>query len=406
MTDRYPDLEWCDDRLFQVPRTTFAPGLRSSIGLIHIRDRVLRPTAVFDTYWRFAAARLAIYFARMRQSPPPWTRDEVLRRHRFTNVFRASDRVSQFLISTVQRAPGISEDPSDLVFRTLLFKVFNREETWLHLESHVGPVTWQSYDFDRYRSVLDKAALRGPIYSAAYMMPPPRLGEDRKHANHLRLLEKMMRDGLAYQVQSARSLRSIYQTLVSQPGLGPFLAFQYAIDLNYLDLVSFDENDFVVAGPGAKDGIRKCFGRDAAGFEDEIIRYMTDTQEEHFARLQLDFPGLFGRRLHLIDAQNLFCEVDKYARVRHPEITGISGRSRIKQKYRPGGPLSVPVFPKRWGIRSAEPSDPVPEMRMSDGRVPDGCPVKVHDDATSLVVSEFAPHGIAGEDRSLPLGAW
>jgi hypothetical protein len=181
-------------------------------------------------------------------------------------------------------------------------------------------------------------------------MPPPRLGENRKHANHLRLLERMMRGGLAREVRSAPSLRSIYETLMSFPGLGPFLAFQYAIDLNYSDFVPFDENDFVVAGPGAKDGIRKCFGKDASGIETEVIRYMTDTQNEHFDRLGLEFHGLFGRPLHLIDAQNLFCEVDKYARVRHPEIAGISGRSKIKQKYEPGPPLAVPVFPSRWGL--------------------------------------------------------
>lgn len=162
-----------------------------------------------------------------------------------------------------------------------------------------------------------------------------------------------MRDGLAKQVMLASSLQSIYETLVSYPGIGPFLAFQYAIDLNYSDLVPFSENDFVVAGPGAKDGIRKCFGREAAGIEDDVIRYMADSQDEHFARLGLEFPGLFGRPLHLIDVQNLFCEVDKYARVRHPEIAGISGRSRIKQKYRPGGPLRPPKFPLRWGLGSA-----------------------------------------------------
>ena len=317
---------------------------------VQIGDRVLRPTPVFDTYWRFAAERQAMYLARLRRAPLPWTADEVLRTHRFTNVFRASDRVSQYLIGVVQRGAGVSVEPSDVVFRTLLFKVFNRQDTWEHLESRVGPVTWRTFDYDQYREALDEAAERGPIYSAAYVMPPPRLGEDRKHANHLQLLARMMRDGLAGRVQAAGSLGEVYETLVSYPGLGPFLAFQYTIDLNYSDVLRFDENDFVVAGPGAKDGVRKCFGKEATGIEQDVIRYMVDSQAEHFSRLGLSFPGLFGRTLHLIDAQNLFCEVDKYARVRHPEVAGISGRSRIKQKYRPGPPLMPPEFPKRWGL--------------------------------------------------------
>lgn len=371
---------------------------------VRIGDRVLRPTAVFNTYWRFAAARQAIYLARVRRSPAPWTKDEVLRAHRFTNVFRASDRVSQFLISRVQGGTGSPGDPTDVVFRTLLFKVFNREDTWCHLESQVGPVSWRTFDYDRYRDALDQAALKGPIYSAAYVMPPPAMGEVRKHANHLRLLERMMRDGLAGQVRSAPSLRSVYETLLTYPGLGPFLAFQYAIDLNYSDLVPFDENDFVVAGPGAKDGIRKCFGPTADGIETDIIRYMTEYQDDHFARLGLEFPGLFGRPLHLIDAQNLFCEVDKYARVRHPDVQGISGRSRIKQKYKPSGPLPAPLFPGRWGLDTTAPS--TPHVAAAERGVLQRSLVEVHDCAAPAVVAEVTPHGEAGKDRSLPFGAW
>jgi len=349
MTDQRSGSRSVDSPQFGSSATTTAsPDV--PLAPVKVAGRKLRRTAVFDTYWRFAAARQAVYIARLRGAAAPWTTDEVIQRHRFTNVFRASDRVSQYLIAKVQRGPGASQDPSDVVFRTLLFKIFNREDTWEHLETRVGPVAWRTYNFDRYRAALDEAAAQGPIYSAAYVMPPPRLGEERKHANHLRLLEQMMRGGLTGQVGSAPSLRSIYETLVSFPGLGPFLAFQYAIDLNYSDIGRFDENDFVVAGPGARDGIRKCFGKDAAGIETEIIRYMTETQDEHFSRLGLEFPGLFGRALHLIDAQNLFCEVDKYARVRHPEVAGISGRSRIKQKYKLGEPLAEPVFPGHWGL--------------------------------------------------------
>ena len=317
---------------------------------VKIGDRVLQPTRVFDTYWRFAAERQAVYLARLRRDPMPWTDDDVLQAHRFTNVFRASDRISQFLIGVVQRGVGAPVEPSDVVFRTLLFKVFNRQDTWEHLDSRVGQVTWHTFDHDRYRAVLDEAAKRGPIYSAAYVMPSPRLGEDRKHANHLRLLARMMRERLTERVLRAKSLGEIYKTLVAYPGIGPFLAFQYTIDLNYLDALEFEENDFVIAGPGAKDGVRKCFGKVATGIEEDVIRYMVDSQEEHFSRLGLSFPGLFGRALHLIDAQNLFCEVDKYSRVRHPEVAGISGRSRIKQKYRPGPPPAAPMFPKRWGL--------------------------------------------------------
>jgi hypothetical protein len=194
-------------------------------------------------------------------------------------------------------------------------------------------------------------AAGGPIYSSAYVIPPPRLGAGRKHLNHLRLLELMMDDGLPGKLRRADGLHEVYETLAGYPSIGRFLAFQFAIDLNYTPLTTFNENDFVVAGPGAVDGVRKCFGAAAAGHEEDVIRFVVASQEEHFARLGLSFAGLFGRRLHLIDAQNLFCEVDKYARVVHPEAKGRSGRSRIKQRFRPlSGPISA-VFPPKWGLR-------------------------------------------------------
>lgn len=111
--------------------------------------------------------------------------------------------------------------------------------------------------------------------------------------------------------------------------------------------------EYIVAGPGARDGIRKCFGPASAGYERELIGYMAASQDEHFARLGLTFNGLFGRPLQLIDCQNLFCEVDKYARIMHPDIAGYSGRTRIKQKY---SATAAPVpawFPPKWGLHTA-----------------------------------------------------
>ena len=90
---------------------------------VRIKGRALAPTAVFDTYWRFAAERQTVYLARLRHSALPWTKDEVIAAHRFTNVFRAADRVSQYLITEVH-ATDASAAPTDLVFRTLLFKIF------------------------------------------------------------------------------------------------------------------------------------------------------------------------------------------------------------------------------------------------------------------------------------------
>ena len=129
-----------------------------------------------------------------------------------------------------------------------------------------------------------------------------------------------------------------------------FLAFQFAIDLNYSELVDFSEMDFVVAGPGARDGIRKCFGARVGHSDADVIRAVTAMAEQEFARLGLRFNTLWGRPLQLIDCQNLFCEVDKYSRVAHPEATGGSGRTRIKQRFTPASSSLPQWYPPKWGL--------------------------------------------------------
>lgn len=57
--------------------------------------------------------------------------------------------------------------------------------------------------------------------------------------------------------------------------------------------------------------------------------------------------------MHRIDVQNLFCEVSKYTRVSHPHLGGLAGRTRIKQKFRPSGPLEQPFYPPKWGVDEA-----------------------------------------------------
>lgn len=59
------------------------------------------PSEVFDTYWRFAVKRQEIFFQRLEGEAPPWTTDPVLTKYKFTNAYRASDRVSQYLIRYV-----------------------------------------------------------------------------------------------------------------------------------------------------------------------------------------------------------------------------------------------------------------------------------------------------------------
>lgn len=281
----------------------------------------------------------------------PWTNDAVLLRYKFTNAYRATDRVSQYLIRILYSDASASE--STLLLRTLLFKIFNKISTWEEIVSRMGLPRAETFSYAMCESILDEMRRAGrPIYSGAYIMPSGGRHSIRKHKMHLQLIERIINDDLASKLSRTRSLSEAYELLSAYPTFGPFLAFQYVIDLNYSTLMNHKEEDYVIAGPGALDGLSKCFDSLGDYGSADTIRWLFDVQEAEFARYEFDFHGLWGRRLQPIDIQNLFCEVSKYTRVTHPDVSGRSGRKRIKQKFRPTGPLEVPFFPPKWNINA------------------------------------------------------
>jgi hypothetical protein len=349
-----------------------------------VAGQILHPTRAFRSYWSLAAERQRIFFRRLRGERPPWTDDPVLATNRFTNAYRASDRVSQYLINEV--IYGASTDERSTVLRVLLFKIFNRVDTWRHLEDAVGRITVDTFNAGYFSKLLDARRAAGErLYSAAYIMPSPKLGETRKHWNHLRLVDELLVNGTVDRLLEASSLRELYEVLLRVHSFGPFLAFQFAIDLNYSELFKFSEMDFVVAGPGAHDGIAKCFTNAHEVSAEDVIRAVVDSADEQFDAAGIEFESLWGRPLQLIDCQNLFCEVSKYARVAHPELTGRSGRTQIKQRYTPTlSPLLV-GYPPKWGLPRGVSSS---RERLEC----DTSAVQVTDDPSAVGAAHLSPH--------------
>lgn len=331
-------------------RSSETPGTPRSAVYTFTRLAPAIPSEVYSTYWRFAAERQEIFFRRLRGDAWPWTKDAILQRYKFTNAYRASDRTSQFLINDVIYRGDQSTD--EVFFRIMLFKLFNRIATWKLLERGLGEISWSSYRFELYDSILTRIITDGGhIYSAAYIMPAGQFfGQARKHRNHLKLLERIMVDEVPERLVEVSRLRQVFELLRSYPGIGDFLAYQFSIDLNYGQLMNHSEMEFVVPGPGAREGIQKCFSSLGGLSEADAIRLMVDRQHDEFNRLGLEFRSLWGRSLQLIDCQNLFCEVGKYARLAHPHVRARSGRKRIKQVYRPNPECMTYWYPPKWGI--------------------------------------------------------
>jgi hypothetical protein len=286
-----------------------------------------------------------------------WTKDRILQSYRFCNVYRVADRISQFVIHEVIETG--SQKPADIIFRVVLFNLFTKIETYQLLDDKLGPLTWSTYHREKCESVLAEAKDNGAVlYTGAYQKAAYQLGPSKEaFRNHLSLLEAMMNAGLVRCVVKAKSLAEVYTFILEFPGMGSFTSYQLLLNLSYTNLLNFSDMDFVVGGPGSRSGLSKCFGNSIVlpKMEDDVMRWMAETQDEHFARLGLSFNGLGPQRLRmgLADIEHTLCEVDRYSRIAHPKIPSLWGgfhkRTTIHGKFHPSR-TPYPKFriPKAW----------------------------------------------------------
>jgi hypothetical protein len=307
---------------------------------------------VYELYWTFASRRQAAFEARLSGRQWPWSEDKILQNYKFCNVYRAADRVSQYMIRDVACKTDPWATASDRLFQIVAFRTFSRIRTWETLTQRLnGAPRLEHLSNGEFERALDIAkSIHGGLYTGAFILCANKaFGFDEKHRNHVALFKHMfLANDCAERLLNASSLEAIVRTLEAYPLIGPFMAYQIAIDLNYSDLLSFDENDYTQAGPGALRGLKKAFVSLGDYSPADTILWMVERQGEEFRRLALPFNGLFGRQLHGIDCQGLFCELDKYCREAVPALT--SARSRIKAKYTSAGADLPLFFPPKWKL--------------------------------------------------------
>ncbi|WP_172448591.1 nucleotide kinase domain-containing protein [Caulobacter mirabilis] len=323
---------------------------RAPLVFTRAKEPTPRP-GVYPLYWQFASRRHAAFEKRLSGAAWPWTDDRILQTFKFCNVFRAADRVSQYMIKDVAYADDAG-DFADRAFQIVAFRTFSNIETWDGLRQELGHAPRVAdLSSGAFEKALDRVKRRnGGLYTGAFILCATKAyGFDDKHRNHVGLFKHMfVQERLDRTIAGSNSLEQVVRALQSFPLMGPFMAYQTAIDLNYSELIDFSENDYTQAGPGALRGLKKAF-LDLGDFSpSDAILWMVEHQAEAFAELQLPFKGLFGRSLHAIDCQGLFCELDKYCREAAPEL--VSNRSRIKARFAASAKPLALFFPPKWGL--------------------------------------------------------
>ena len=314
-------------------------------------------------YFYFIQERMNIFWRRC-HGDNLLTEDPILQKYKFTNVYRACDRVSQYLINQVIYNELEKYKPEDVLLRILIFKIFNKIETWEYIQRTYGEITIRHFDTLELSKLLSKRQSEYPIFSNAYMMTGSHTRYNHLKTKHEKWLSMVKNEFLGKdivsQVLKATSLQKVYDILRQCSFLGEFIAYQYTIDFNYSPYINFDENSFVKAGIGAIRGIKKCFHSYGTEYED-AIRFVHKHFDEYLVKYGcMAFHPLPGHKPTLLDLQNCFCETDKYLREKKPSLQ--VGNIRIKQKYKPTNIAFRYTFPPKWGIDRELSYHPHPQL--------------------------------------------
>ena len=282
--------------------------------------------------WYWINERHRIYLKRAGQgNPPPWTDDPILRQYRFCNVFREKDRVTLWLRINV-RTPYA--DNPNLWFMYAIARQFNWPPTIQTLIEHeLWPtVRWNGKAAGK---LLDKLAKEGmQQYNGAYMTTGSGVPEGWSKARFM--CEVLFEDLWQHRTEMAAvcrtSIREASQAFTKFNGYGKFLGYEVATDLRHCEGWLADAPDIYTwanAGPGAKRGLNRLFGRalkhplpDAQSLAE--MRYLLSVAplylEDHVLNRQ--------ERFEMRDIEHSLCETDKYLRAK-------TGEGRPKAIFRP-----------------------------------------------------------------------
>lgn len=289
-------------------------------------------------YFNFVVNRHAIWEKRQAGHPGPWTANPYLWR-KYTNVFRVLDPGSQYVVEMMNDAPT----PPDALARAFLYRYTNKPETWDYMKQVLGrwPLA-NDMGGDLVQIINDYKEQGNTVFSGAYIiMPAPNTAGDKvAHAVALtrRLMHIRSPERVPEQVVHASTQRAAFDALTAHNGVGDFMAMQVLTDWGYY-WPSWDENTFVVAGPGSKKGIAHM-SRDKP---EDFIREIRDEWYQRADCPLIPLPNGLHRPPSLMDIQNTFCEFSKYMRA-------IMDPKKPTRPYVPAhpGPQPEPILPAHW----------------------------------------------------------
>lgn len=273
---------------------------------------------------------------------PPYTKDPILRKFRFTNIRREHDTETKWVIKNITSNPKLSYE--DKLLNCILFRLFNKHQT---AELLGMPIRFShGYDPEDYRELFELAEAENPdalFFTGAFLLGGFHRGLKQylpegyndKYSREMRvmyLLSYMIDQGVTQYLTSktAESPEEVCSLLKGYMGIGEFLAYQMFIDMTYIELFPFSENEFTIAGPGAKLGVNFLFDDTERLSPEELIFWLRDNWKalnqyniqngnKHTVNpkiLMTDLPE-YDRVMNVMSLENCLCEFSKYYKAKY-----------------------------------------------------------------------------------------
>lgn len=263
-------------------------------------------------YW--INERHSIYLKKEAGEPFPWTEDGILKRYKFTNVFRELDTGTAWLRNNWLHPYA---NDSRLYFNIAMYRQFN----WPPTMKLVGYTT--EWNPQKLTDVVEDYQKQGnKVFTGAYMIrgqcinPSGREWTSKAHYMFHQVLDPVWHT--PEPDWKSMTLEESCKWWQQFEGFGPFLSYEIVTDMRhtrYLNTAT-DIMTWANPGPGAMRGIKRLYGLCVNENRPGFTRYFYIAVMQHLLESSPNYVGDHVPAMEIRDIEHSLCEFDKYERVR------------------------------------------------------------------------------------------
>jgi len=262
---------------------------------------------VLNMYIETALERHRIYKKKEAGLPKPWTTDPVYQQFFFCNLFRQYDKCSKWIIDNI-----VPLGRWDLI---ILYRFISTYELFEEIKANCA-----LDDLEAIEKYLQVRKLRGSMFNGCFLRNPRIEGGWVETYRVPFFTIKTMKetgwteDGGGLPFLPWETLEDLVKELRSYPGIGGFMGYEYACDLEYTeDFNPTDKYTWANMGPGAKKGMSLVkYGVPGKQMtQDEWLEGARALLPILTQRVKAEFPD---EDVSMREVEHWLCEFQKYSK--------------------------------------------------------------------------------------------